>query len=70
MTLADHLIKVGETQAAFGERLSPPVSGATVSRWLSGQMVPRPHRIREIERITRGKVKAQDWFVARTGDAA
>lgn len=41
-----------------------------VSRWVTGQSIPRPRYVVQIHRITGGKVTATDWFGDLEKDAA
>jgi transcriptional regulator with XRE-family HTH domain len=48
------------TGAGFAEMLG--VSPAAVSRWLGGSRIPCMAQMQAIEELTKGKVKAQDWY--------
>ena len=48
------------TGAGFAEMLN--VSPAAVSRWLGGSRIPCMAQMQAIEELTKGKVKAQDWY--------
>ena len=48
------------TGAGFAEMLD--VSPAAVSRWLGGSRIPCLDQMQAIEELTKGKVKAQDWY--------
>lgn len=48
------------TGAEFAEMLG--VSAAAVSRWLGGSRIPCITQMQAIEELTKGKVKAQDWY--------
>ncbi len=37
-------------------------SQAHVSSWINGRAVPRFETMKEIEKLTKGKVKPKDWF--------
>lgn len=48
------------TGAGFAEMLD--VSPAAVSRWLGGSRIPCMAQMQAIEELTKGKVRAQDWY--------
>lgn len=61
MKLAQYLEQTETTLQALGERLG--VSHTTISRWASGQAVPRgPARMEALARATQGAVTAADFF--------
>lgn len=55
----------GLTQVQFAERMG--VTPGAVCNWCSGKSKPKPERIQQIERITKGLVKFHDWFPPKSG---
>ena len=58
MHLRTYLSRNGLTQSAFAKELG--VKRQTVDRWLRGDRVPRPEMMRQIARVTDGKVGPED----------
>jgi transcriptional regulator with XRE-family HTH domain len=60
MRLDTFLAAADLTQGQFGERIG--VSGATVSRYCAGVIIPPGARLAAILRETRGQVRPEDFF--------
>lgn len=60
MRLRDYLQQHRITQAAFGQRMSPPVSQAKVNHWLNGSRRVSLVEALQIQRITDGEVALED----------
>lgn len=60
--LADHDL----TQSAFAELIGS--TQVSVSRWISGQRMPRPAMIALIKTVTRGAVTADDFMGSEEDD--
>ncbi len=60
MNLRQYLENRGMKIKFFAELMG--TSSPHVSQWMSGKKVPRKETMKEIERITKGKVKPGDWF--------
>lgn len=56
----------GWTQEEFGQKMTPPVAGATVSRWENGHHVPQPEHLRAIADL-RGEAPGR--FLRRVEEA-
>lgn len=59
MKAIDDLLRV-YTQQQLAEMLG--VTQSTVSKWRRGVCTMRPKRARELERITKGRIKAADFL--------
>jgi transcriptional regulator with XRE-family HTH domain len=62
MRLKDWLTYNTVTQGAFAARVG--VRRETVIRWCADENIPDMPKILEIERVTKGKVTADDWAEA------
>lgn len=62
MKLADYLETVGETHEAFAARIG--VSQVTITRYINGRRLPRPHVLTRIVSATKGAVTANDFLFA------
>ena len=60
MTLDEFLIKNQITQAEFA--LQVGVTQQMVSLWASGKKLPRPPKLNKIEKLTGGRVRANDFM--------
>lgn len=60
MRLRDYLQKHNVSQAAFGRRMSPPVSQSKVNHWISGARRVSLVEALQIQRITDGEVALED----------
>lgn len=60
MTLREYLDFEDMSITAFAERIG--ITRPAVSLWLAGRSMPRLHRIRQIENVTEGAVRAEDWI--------
>jgi transcriptional regulator with XRE-family HTH domain len=57
--LLSHLTENGITQADFAAQIG--VTQATVSKFCSGDIAPRPETAQKIARATGGKVPVESW---------
>lgn len=64
MTLPEYLADRGLTMAAFGAQIGR--DKATVSRIVNGIQLPDLRTIVAIQRVTRGRVKAEDFLKDKT----
>lgn len=60
MTLAEYLSETDTTLVAFAEQLG--VAHTTVMRWRDGTVEPTLDRIRDIHRVTGGRVTVADFW--------
>jgi DNA-binding transcriptional regulator YdaS (Cro superfamily) len=60
MHLEDHLKDSGQSQAAFGGRLTPPASQGLVSQWVRGMTRVTLDYALQIEQESNGAVSPQD----------
>lgn len=60
MRLRDYLHKHRITQAAFGQRMRPPVSQGKVNHWLQGTRRVSLAEALQIQALTDGEVSPQD----------
>lgn len=60
MKLADYFAETGESQEAFGQRLSPPVTQSAVAQWLKGTPI-KAERVLDAAAKTGWKVTPHDW---------
>ncbi|MDZ4282800.1 MAG: helix-turn-helix domain-containing protein [Hydrogenophaga sp.] len=60
MQLRDYLQRHRLTQAAFGRRLSPPVSQGKVNHWINGTRRVSLAEALQIERVTGGEIRPCD----------
>lgn len=66
MRLRDYLHKHRITQAAFGQRMRPPVSQGKVNHWLNGTRRVSLAEALQIELLTDGEVTPPDLLPAST----
>ena len=50
----------GLTGVELAEKLG--VTDGAVSRWTAGDRIPRPDQMKEIIKVTKGKVQPQDFY--------
>ena len=62
MRLVDYLESKGVTQIEFGKSLNPVASQAQISHWIIGRSRVSVARAVEIERLTHGAVRVEDWL--------
>ena len=67
-TLAQYLEAEQMPQSALARQLR--VDQSTVSKWVSGESIPRKRAITEIAKITEGRVGPASWFETTDGAAA
>lgn len=60
MKFADYLLETGESQADFGQRLSPPVTQSAVAQWVAGVPI-KAERVLDAAAKTGWKVTPHDW---------
>jgi len=60
MTLEQFLVANGISTAQFARAGSFPFE--TVRKWRQRSRIPRPKSLLKIEKLTKGKVKAYDWY--------
>lgn len=60
MTLKQYMALTGQTQMQLAARLG--VRHTTISRWCTGQNIPRPKMIAKIQRLTDGAVSFRDFI--------
>ncbi len=71
MHLRDYLQLQGISQAAFGQRLVPPVSQGKVNHWLEGRRRVSLAEALQIQRLTQGNVTLPELAeMHRNGDEA
>lgn len=58
--LRDWLTREGIGIGEFADRIG--VTRVTMSRYLAGKRLPRPHIMRRIQAATRGEVTPNDWI--------
>jgi hypothetical protein len=68
MILSDWLKETGRTVEGFAAEIHK--SRQAVHRYINGSRFPKPGVIREIDRVSDGKVAAPDWYSAATREAA
>jgi transcriptional regulator with XRE-family HTH domain len=62
MKLKDWLIKEGLTVTEFARRMGKPQP--TIARYVSGDRMPEKEAMRQIMKMTRGKVQPNDFYEA------
>ncbi|OTP69460.1 helix-turn-helix domain-containing protein [Caballeronia sordidicola] len=62
MRLKDYLLKERITQRQFAEKMNPPLHVNHLNRYLNGAVEISVARAVEIEKLTHGKVKPEDWL--------
>lgn len=65
MKLKTHLRETGETQPAFAARVGTTQSA--ISRYCSGERIPRREMILKIDAATNGAVPPESWFLPDDG---
>lgn len=68
MDLKTYLENGGHTQASFAERLG--VTQGLIHQWLNGRTRITAERAKQIEKVTRGKIKSHELRPDIFGDAA
>ena len=68
MRLRDYLQQHRITQAAFGQRMSPPVSQGKVNHWRNGSRRVSLAEALQIQRITGGEVTPEDLLAPQAID--
>ena len=67
MTLLDYLQKHGLSQQALGDRLG--LTQSTISRYVSGERMPKREHLRRIMEETGGLVTPTDFLIGNTNMA-
>lgn len=62
MKLQDWLDFKTISRADFAAMFKPATHTPNVDRWVWGHAIPRKHHMKQIERITKGAVTAQDFY--------
>lgn len=70
MRLRDYLQAHGLTQAAFGQRLCPPVSQGKVNHWINGTRRVSLAEALQIQAVTGGEVSPGDLVLADRSPAS
>jgi transcriptional regulator with XRE-family HTH domain len=60
MNLKKYLSKNGVSQADFARRIA--ATPGAITRWVQGNRRPNLDQMREIERVTRGQVRVEDFY--------
>lgn len=63
MTLREYLTENGIVHSFFARKMG--VTTTRLSLWLSGRSLPRLESIVQIEKMTKGAVKTEDWITAK-----
>jgi len=60
MHLRDYLSETSQSQAAFGQKLQPPVSASKVNHWLEGRRRVSLLEALQVLQLSDGKVSLQE----------